>query len=214
MPALPSPGRVAKLVLQWAIEDAIAENIFYFSYTGGPPLTADFVNLAGHIEGDLLAPFAGASLSLVSLVSATYTDLLTSAGVVYTHAPAFTPSNTGNRLSANNAVVVQKLIQRRYRGGHPRNYMMVGSDGDLATASAKDWQPSFLTNIQNSWNSYQALFPYNAPMGTWAPVSVSFYETVAGVKTVRTTPLIDPILSWDVKSRVCSQRRRLGKIGG
>lgn len=218
MPPLPSPGKVAKLVLNWSLEDVIAENIFYFSYTNGPPLTGDFVNLAGHIEADLLAPWVGACLPLVTLNYAEYTDLDTAMGVVYSHVPAFTGTNTGNRLSANNAVVVQKMITRRYRGGHPRTYMMCGADGNLNAGSAKDWQPAFLANIQAGWAAFLALFPYNAPMGTWNPVNVSYYETLypGGVptKTVRTTPLVDSIISYDTKSRVCSQRRRLGKVGG
>lgn len=214
MPALPSPGKVVKQVLQWSLEDVIAENISYFSYTGGPPVASDLSNLAGHIEADQLAPFVGASLPLLTLVSAEYTDLSSSSGVVYTHVPAFTGTNTGNRLSANNAVVVQKIINRRYRGGHPRQYMMVGADGDLNTGSAKDWQTSFLSNIQAGFNAFLALFPYNAPMGTWNPVNVSYYETVGGVRTVRTTPLVDLIVGYTAKARVCSQRRRLGKVGG
>lgn len=218
MPALPSPGKVVKLILQWTMEDTIAENVFYFSYTNGPPAVSDLSNLAGHIEADLEAPWVGASLPALVLADATYTDLASPTGQVYSHVPAFTGTNTGNRLSSNNAVVVQKVIQRRYRGGHPRTYMMVGADGDLASGSSKDWQTSFLNNIQAGFNAFLALFPYNAPMGTWYPVNVSYYETViiGGVPTkqVRATPLVDPIIGYIAKTRVCSQRRRLGKVGG
>ncbi len=43
---------------------------------------------------------------------------------------------------------------------------------------------------------------------------MSYYETVGGVRTVRPTPLVDPILVDIAKVRVCSQRRRLGRVGG
>jgi hypothetical protein len=91
--------------------------------------------------------------------------------------------------------------------------MMVGGDGDLASGSSKFWQASFLANIQTGFNTFIGLFPHVLPFGTINPVNVSYYETVGGVKTVRPTPLVDVITGYIAKDRVCSQRRRLGKIG-
>ena len=92
--------------------------------------------------------------------------------------------------------------------------MMCGSSTVLLGSSVKDWQAAFLTNIQNGFNTFMGLFPYNAAFATWNPVSVSYYETVGGVKTVRTTPLVDLIIGKTVRERISSQRRRLGRVGG
>lgn len=215
MPPLPSPGMVVKMVLKYHRDDAAAENAEFFRYTASSQATtANLGGLWAYIETDFFAAYVGASLADLVMDSVELTDLSSSSGATYSTVPSFTGTNTGSGISANNAVCVQHTIQRRYRGGHPRTYMMVGAAGDLATASIRDWQPSFLTNIQNGWNSYNALFPYNTAGGTWTRCSVSYYETIAGVRTVRTTPLVDPILVDIAKSRVCSQRRRLGKVGG
>lgn len=215
MPALPSPGRVVKLVWQYKTNDCIAENIFYFNYNGsGAPAVSDLSNLAGHIETDLAAPYVGASLDTTTGQLATYTDLQSSSGAVYSHVPSWTGTNSGADLPGSAAVVVSHEILRRYRGGHPRTYMMVGSASDFLSGSQKFWQAAFLANIQAGWNSYAGLFPYNAPFASWNRVNVSFYETVGGVKTVRATPLVDVIQSDLAKERVSSQRRRLGKING
>jgi len=220
MPALPSPGRVVKAVAQYHAEDAIAQNIFYFQYGGtGAPSVSDLSNLHGHLQADLAAPYVGSATTNCVGDHITYTDLQTTSGAVDVETWTWTGTNsTTDGLPANCAVCVSHEISRRYRGGHPRTYMMVGNAGDFQTGSYKMWQASFLTNIQNGWNTYQALWPYNAPFATWTPVNVSFYETtiVGGVKTktVRATPLVDLITGSTARDRVCSQRRRLGKIGG
>jgi hypothetical protein len=215
LPALPSPGTVVKLVLKYHQDDGSAENIQYYSYTTASHASiSDLSGLWGHIATDFLAAYVGSSLAAVVMDSVTLTDLVSSTGAVYSTTPSFTGTNTGSVLPASAAVVVSHTIARRYRGGHPRTYMMVGSASDFATSSVKDWQASFLTNIQNGWNSYQALFPYNAGLGTWNRVNVSYYETVGGVRTVRATPLVDLISADVAKVRVSSQRRRLGKVGG
>ena len=219
MPPLPSPGMVVKMVLQYHQDDGAAENIFHFQYTN--PSQATSANMGGlwaFMETDFLAAYVGASLAAVTMDKVTLTDLSSSSGAEYTTTPSFTGTNTGSVLPASAAVCVQHVIARRYRGGHPRTYMMVGSASDFATSSVKDWQASFLTNIQNGWNSFNALFPFSTAGGIWSRCNVSYYETVivGGVPTrqVRATPLVDTIESDIAKVRVCSQRRRLGKIGG
>jgi hypothetical protein len=217
MPPLPSPGQVVKLVLSWQQEDATAENILYFQYTGSGSLSVgELTNFmeSTEIASDLLAPFVGASVSSVTAVLMTGTDLSSNTGVTFSFIPSFTGTNTGASIAASQAVCVSHEIARRYRGGHPRTYMMVGSASDFETASVKFWQASFLTNIQNGWNAFVGHFPFTIGARTWSWVNVSFYETVGGVRTVRTTPLVDPIIATTARDRVCSQRRRLGKVGG
>jgi len=217
MPPLPSPGNVVKVVASWHLEDAHAENILYFQYSGAPGLsTAELTSFltSGAMAGDLLAPFVGASVATVVFDGYVATDLSTPTGVVVGQTFSFTGTNTGNPLSASQAVCVSHEIARRYRGGHPRTYMMVGSASDFLSGSIKFWQAAFLSNIQNGWTAFVAAFPFTAMGRSWQFVNVSYYETVGGVKTVRPTPLVDPILSTIARERVCNQRRRLGKVGG
>lgn len=213
MPPLPSPGRVVKAEYTYSNEDADAMMVLYFNYGGsGSPSATDLSTLHGHIQADLAAPFIGASSASTNGVSAKYTDLSSPTGATYETTWTWTGTNTGGTLSSQVAVVVQHLIARRYRGGHPRTYMMCGLGGDFETSSIKFWQAAFLANIQAGWAAFLALFPYNAPFATWTWCNVSFYETVGGVRTVRATPLVDLVTGVDAKQRVCTQRRRLGRV--
>lgn len=215
MPALPSPGQVVRCDFRYANEDVSAENIFYFAYDGVGPIT--ILELDSFIAGivtDWNAPYVGAALGSCNGTEIHAVDLSSSVGSVVDFANTWAGTNMGLVIPASNSVVVSDTILRRYRGGHPRNYLMVGGAGDFLAGSIKMWQAAFLTNIQNGFNTFNGLFPRSDSGRHWTRVNVSFYETVAGVKTVRAVPLVDTIIDSVVKDRVSSQRRRLGKVGG
>jgi hypothetical protein len=217
MPPLPSPGQVVKLVMSWQNNDVSAENIFHFSYTGSGTLSLGELETFADdtsMGPNFLAPWVGASVDTVMLTGRFFTDLSSDTGVTYGDTPSFTGTNTGEALPASTAVCVSHEIARRYRGGHPRTYMMVGSAGDFVDFSNKNWQTAFLANIQAGWNTWQSAFPKTLGARTWNPCNVSYYETVGGVRTIRATPLVDPIISQIARVRMCTQRRRLGKVGG
>lgn len=217
MPPLPSPGQVVKLDFNYGNEDALATNIFYFQYSGAGPLTtaelAAFIE-SGVISSDLPAPYVGASVDTVGGRDSVFTDLSSPTGVVGIGAYSWEGTNTGDVLPASNSVVVSHEILRRYRGGHPRTYMMVGSATSLEGSSTKMWQGAFLTNIQDGFTAFIDSFPLTIGARTWNWVNVSYYETVDGVRTVRETPLVDLVVAPLTRARVCTQRRRLGKVGG
>lgn len=212
MPPLPSPGKVVKLECAFSNEDASGINLFYLAYTGNAPSPSDLSNVAGHIEGGgLIAAYDNSTVSSFALGEFTYTDLSSSTGSVYSHIPSHTSTLTGDVLPASASVCVSKEIARRYRGGHPRSYFMFGSSTTLAGTSLRDWQTSFLANVQTDMDNLLATLPYVAPNQTWTGfVNVSYRDAGA----IRVTPVVDPITAFTVRTRVCSQRRRLGKVGG
>jgi hypothetical protein len=217
MPPLPSPGQVVKLEYNYASDDAVATNIFHFAYSGAGSLSIGELaafNSSTEIATNISAPYIGASLAATHGIDSFITDLSTDVGVTGVLAYDWVGTNTGSPMPASAAVCVSHEILRRYRGGHPRTYMMVGSASDYGVSSIKDWQTSFITNIQTGWSDFLAGFPLTISARTWTPVNVSYYETVGGVKTVRPTPLVDLIVAHVTRTRICSQRRRLGKIGG
>lgn len=217
MPPMPSPGQVVRLDWNYLSTDAAATNIFYFSYSGAGALSpaemADFVG-STPINTDLAAPYVGASPGYTSATLCKCQDLVSDMGVTAEFGPGWTGTNTGSPMAASNSVVVSEEILRHYRGGHPRKYLMVGTASDIETGSNKYWQAEFLTNLTNGFNAFLADFPLSIGSRTYNPVSISFWETVGGVKTLRATPLVDLVTSFTVRDRICSQRRRLGKVGG
>lgn len=213
MPALPLVNAV-KLEWNYGNEDALATNVLYFGYVGGPPSNADLETFASMVEAQLGGPYVGASVDTTAGISQKFTDLGSPSGAVFVGDYIWVGTLTGDVVSANNSVVVSHVINRRYRGGHPRTYMMVGSSTVLEGSSVKDWQSSFLVNIENGWNTFLGNFPYTVGGTSLTLSNVSYYETVGGVRVLRAVPLVDTVVGITVRARVCSQRRRLGKVGG
>ena len=217
MPPLPSPGQVVKLDFNYVRQDAAATNILYYSYSGAGALSPSelsaFANSATQTSV-LESPYIGASPDTENGVVSQYVDLVNDMGAEQSETYGWVGTNTGSDVPSSASVIVRKTILRHYRGGHPRTYMMVGTGADFVTGSTKFWQAAFLANIQAGWDSYLAAFPLTIGSRTWNPVSVSYWETVGGVRQLRATPLVDLIVGYNVESRVCSQRRRLGKVGG
>lgn len=216
MPALPSPGNVVKYEYNYGKDDVQATNIFYFSYTGASGLSlSELEAFAVSTQmGDIAAPYVGASTTDQVSMESKMTDLSSDVGPTYSFTPGWTGTNMGENIPANAAVVVSHEILRRYRGGHPRTYMMAGTAGDFVSGSIRNWQASFLSNIQAGFSAFAADFPFTLGARTWQWVNVSYWETVGGVRTLRTTPLVDVVISAVARDRICTQRRRLGKVGG
>lgn len=217
MPPLPSPGQVVKLEFNYSRQDAAATNILYYQYTGAGSVTLSELESfaeAGTQTTDLPAPFVGASPDTEVGQPSFYTDLSSDVGVGFTYDYTWTGTNTGSDVPSSASVLVSHRILRRYRGGHPRTYMMVGTTNDFLSGSTKFWQAAFLANVQAGWDAYLADFPLTIGARTWTPVNVSYWETVGGVRVLRETPLVDLIVGETTRERVCSQRRRLGKISG
>lgn len=215
MPALPSPGQVVKLEYSYTLEDAPATNIFYFRYGGGSAITvAQLEDLDAGLITQLQGCYVPAAIAACVGSELKYTDLSIDTGAEYSVSHMWSGTNMGEALPASVAVCVSDSIARRYRGGHPRTYQMVGSAGDFVSGSVRTWQASFLANLQTAWDDFMGLFPLTVDGMVIQPVNVSYYETVGGVKTVRPTPVVDVIYAKICKERICTQRRRLGRVGG
>lgn len=217
MAPVPSPGQVVRLDWNYSTDGALATNVMYFSYSGAGALSpAELTAFAtsSAMTSDLEAPYVGAAPGYTQGQPSKFQDLISDMGAVVEHTDSWSGTNTGSALPTSASVLVSDEILRHYRGGHPRTYMMVGLASDIAIANNTQWQTTFLANIQAGWTAFMADFPLSIGSRTYNPVNVSFWETVAGVKTLRATPLVDLITSKIVRTRVCSQRRRLGKVGG
>ncbi len=212
MPPLPSPGKVIKLQISGTVEGGEFTNIFHISYTGAAPTTAVLQEIDNNIVAGYSFIYSHNALALLTALNVKYTDLSSDTGAEYLATHAITATLTGVVLPINNAVCVSWPILRRYRGGHPRTYFSIGSGSTLAGSSSIDWQASFLANVQGDCTSFQGdVAAFNtSSAGTLALVNVSYRSGNA----IRVTPLVDVLGTCIAKTRVCSQRRRLGKVGG
>jgi hypothetical protein len=103
-------------------------------------------------------------------------------------------------------------INRRYRGGHPRKYLPFGTAGTYASASSKFWDSGFIDDVQTKMAAFLSAVGGRTEGSTNFNdvVNVSYYTGGA----LRVTPVVDAVTSLAVRTRICSQRRRLGKIDG
>ena len=110
-------------------------------------------------------------------------------------------------LTAETAALVNIVIGRRYKGGHPRLYLPLGDTTTLNDAT--HWTTSFVTSFATNW----AAFINSVVTGmTGGPTldyscSVSYHSGHA----LRPTPLVDKVLSWNMNPVPGSQRRRMGR---
>lgn len=212
MPPLPSPGKVVKMQISGTNEGGEFTNIHHISYTGTAPTTAVLAALEAEERSYYTEVYVNGGVDTLQLTEVVLTDLSSDTGAVSIAHPVIVGTLTGAVCSINNAVCVSWPILRRYRGGHPRTYLALGSSSTLEGTSTINWQNSFVDNIVSNLTTWQLhLAGYTTTsMGVMHLCNVSYYSGGA----IRDTPLVDILQPPVAKYRVCSQRRRLGKVGG
>lgn len=219
MPPLPVVPGVVKLIFSSLRGDSPVENILHIAYTGSAPDTA---TLASYLTGEV-APAAETLFNAegstdLTGVSIEALDLSSDTGASASVAFSATGVRTGDFAPSSAAVCISLEINRRYRGGHPRNYWPFGTAGTYESGSSKLWDTGFIAAVQGAFTTFADAIQAVTVGGTsfTTLVNVSYYDRnlnpVAPYR--RTTPVVDNVVGYVTKQRICSQRRRLGKILG
>jgi hypothetical protein len=221
MPPLPTVPAVLKAQLLWNDStDTDVTSTLFFSYSGTALTGASALALADDIFG-AMASNDGLWGSAVGLNGCKVQDLSTDTGGEGTASGTAVGTRTGAQNIASASLLVNYSIDRRYRGGKPRNYLPWGVDSDLATAQT--WDGSFLSSAGGALTEF-----FTGVLGSTSGgatisnhVNVSYYQgftvdSPAGkraknVSTPRAVPLVNTITSFTTAARVGSQRRRLGR---
>jgi hypothetical protein len=212
MPPLPHVPNVVKLVVRGTYHDTAWINVFHVEYGGGRPTSG---NLATFLAGVDIAvgTYWPAEMSVDNeVVGYDVVDLTDDLGASATLSVSHFGSRTGDFNPANVAVCMSHKINRRYRGGHPRTYLSWGTSGTFASGSTKDWDPAFLASVNSNYGAFESSISSITAGSTTFNQSVNVSYRNAG--SVRATAVVDPIVGHTAAARVCSQRRRLGKVGG
>lgn len=211
MPPLPVVPGVVKLVVAGHNEDSDFVNIYHVAYSGGPPVGSDLSAFAADIGTQLPYIYTHNGSLDLNLDSQTYTDLSSDTGAVYEAALSGTGTVTGSVLPMSASVVVSHEILRRYRGGHPRTYLPLGTASTLEGSSTRFWQASFLTNTQDDFEMFRTATAAGVRGSVnWLGLCSVSYRSG---KVQRMTPVVDQIVGSVARTRICTQRRRLGKVG-
>jgi hypothetical protein len=177
----------------------------FFAGGSGSPSIPDLLAFTTLCRNAWVTNMLGTHTPGVSLRAVTGTYL----GDVGVQKQIVNGSNNGTRgggnLYASTALIVNLSVPRRYRGGHPRLYLPLGSQTDML--DPQHWTPSFLTTVSTSWNAWLA-----AVVGftgvTFQPVvfsNVSYFHNNA----LRPVPVVDPVTASSMNPIPGTQRRRL-----
>jgi len=208
MPALPNVNKVLKVQFTGLYGIAPWANVMHLRYAGTAPTNSECNDIADDLQGIYMLEFGAYLSSDVSLEQTIVTDLTSSTASIGTFVG--TTSATGanaQNMNAGVAIALSWKIHRRYRGGHPRTYL-IGMEASNLT-DTQHFDNTYVGNVLTAAQSF--LTAVNAyTQGAVDPFElgqVSYYTAGA----LRVTPVFDPFLDVAVDTRVDSQRRRNGR---
>jgi hypothetical protein len=217
---LPSVPNAVKIRLVWTSESPKpANNVLYFTYTGGVPNSTDLQGFATDIMSGM-GTHNGLWAADVSLSEVEVLDLSSPTSAVGIATGSHPGGLTPGGLDASTSMVCHYLINRRYRGGKPRSYFPFGDGPSLA--SRVSWDPAFVTLCNSSLASFFAglagklhgatTFQNHANVSYYKGFHVVVDPETGYAKNVpdkRSSPLVDGIVGLACSSIPGSQRRRL-----
>lgn len=219
MATLPAVPKVVRVDHHWT--EATDPNVMvrnFFQYTGSLNNT-DAATWLANIVAALGTFMASFSQTTLTLVRSELTDLTSTTSAQVIDSTGHTGAAGGAPIAAGTAMVMQYKIARRYRGGHPRNYLPGMSNTYLT--SPTQWNSTSLGNIVAAWIVYIGACTANtnpAAIGTITHVNVSYFHGFTSfqdlrgrwhnVPTPRATPVVDLIVNISGNATPGSQRRR------
>lgn len=220
MPALPPVPGVIRVVQKHTLqEDVDVVNHQYFSYSSAAPIQADLDSLA-------TAAWTSWNTNLMALLAAELihtdtiaTDLGSALGLQSIHTGTLAGSDATATLGAGTALVVKFHVRRRYRGGHPRNYLAGVTQQHLA--DVQTWTAGTLTAFTDGFDAYIDDIEAHAfgALVMTLQANVSWFEgftnftfpsgRVRALPKLRVGgPIVDVISTISVNPKLASQRRR------
>lgn len=217
MPPFPPVPNVNKVVLSGVASNSNWANVIYFRYTGGPPTVPEQSSAATAVANAWNSQISGLMNLQTILKQVDVIDLSSSSSSAATVLVSHPGTSSVTPLGGNTAMVIKKHIARRYRGGHPKTFL-VAKDSD-SLFDQDSWKAAYVTSCANGWVSFISALIVAHGSATWTEeVNVSYYQgyhnvtypsgRVKSVPTLRSTPLVDTIQTYTAETKVGSQRRR------
>jgi hypothetical protein len=218
MPPLPAVSKVVRVDFKHVGPgSAPAQFRRFFQYSGALS-QADAQTWVAACRASWATNLAAAISSAWSLNLTLLTDLTSASAAQAQDGTIVAGTPSGVPVSNGTALVIKDKIPRRYRGGHPRTYLMGIPSTNLLNGDA--WTSGFLGTGLTAWNAFIAGIISAAPagVGTVTEVNVSYFLGFSNVTapsgraharpTPRVTPLVDQVQSHALNPKPASQRRR------
>lgn len=216
MPPLPPVGNVIKVELigndgagyPWV-------NVLHFLYSGPSPSPTDLNTFCSDLHSLWSAYMAAMVETASSLTSIVATDLTSPSSAQGVDATVEAGTRTGSLIPSNAAFLISYPgAGPRYRGGHPRQYLLCGVQADLLDSA--HWTTEFYDEVQIAWNDFcdGTIGGVYGSTVIDEQVAVSYYTTDYGppkVRVRRAVPEVYSITSRVGNVELASQRGRIGR---
>jgi len=213
MPPLPAVPGVIKFVIEGDTPANAWANVLHWSYSGTAPTPGDLNSFCESLYTAWNTNIMPNVVTTAHLLEVNAVDLSSDLGASGVWSASAAGTGADVETSGNLAVLVTKTIPRRYRGGHPRTYVLAGAPADLATAST--WNSTLVNAITAAYGEVQTAMIGLTHGATTilTEVCVSYMESVGTppVATRRAVPLVLTVNSAIAQARIGSQRRRIGR---
>lgn len=207
MPALPNVPGVIRVSLEGTSSHRNWANVFHVRYTGTPPTPTSLNDYLTAYYGVVAAAMAPLMQEEGALTGATAVDLTSATSASAEVSGVHAGTRDGDPIPASAAVLVNYNSSFRYRGGHPRTYYFMGTEGDISDQST--WGTGFVAAVQSfatNMLTYLGAGLIDATTYT-TQCAVSYREN----NVPRVTPLVMPIAVATANGGIASQRRRMRK---
>jgi len=208
MPARPPIANVIKVEYLWTQSGAPAANVLHLGYSSAPPSSTDLGSLANSfaalwsVNVPLMSTYCPPNTILDEVVC---TDLSSDSSAIGSYVDGSAGSSVGQPLSAGSAFLVNWLITRRYRGGHPRTYWPAWTSNLIQTSTA--WYAGTVSEMAEKMTALRSLVEHQTigALTTTTLGAVSYYTG----NSPRVAPIFESFVGFRVNGLVATQRRRI-----
>lgn len=203
------------------IADALTR--LFFEWAGSITNTS-LNNYATQVATNWNTDIAPLVPSAMTLTEVSCEDLTTPTGPVGVWSGSHAGTRATGAFAPATAFIITDSIARRYRGGHPRKYLLGMDSSQTTPTDGNTWLSTYASGVVTNWNTFlTSITGANGPSGTttWVEVNVSYYQgstaTTVGTspyvrgkttRTLRSTPAIDLVAGHSYNPQIGSQRRR------
>lgn len=208
MTALPPVPNVVRATVSGTSSELNWANVMHWRYTGSPPNSASVNDFAAALLGGYNGNMAPIMADDTTITGCVVTDLSSDTSNVGTAEGATAGTLGSEILPANSAALVTYPITVRYRGGHPRQYLFVGTANELQDQST--WTTDFVNDVTDAWAAVQATVTDVSFDGTaYTNQCAVSYRTAKAPRPAPGYLVLNFSSAFNVEVRLASQRRRM-----
>lgn len=193
-------------------------NILHFGYSGSAVTNANAGGMAEAISNNWSINVASLCPSPIQLDSVTVSDLTSPTGGEAVWNAVHAGTRGDDTIGGNTAVLISYGVQSRFKGGHPRTYLLCLGNAD--NASTTQWHPTAATEVQAHWQAFlTATLGYSIGGSTIATFGFvryhgKFLPNEGPPHYYLTNPqfLVLNIANSIAQVQMASQRRRIGRV--